>query len=51
MNDRTTVMDTPNPAQSFSENISVFFSRNYWRTNTTENSVTFPIINLFALPM
>ena len=34
-------MDAPNPAQSFSANISAFFPGNDWRTNVTENSVTF----------
>ena len=41
MYDRTTIMDAPNPAQSFSANISAFFPGNDWRTNVTENSVTF----------
>jgi len=41
MNDRATVMDAPNPTQSFSANISAFFPENDWRRNVTENSVTF----------
>ena len=41
MYDRPTVMDAPNPAQSFSVNISTFFPRNDWRTNVIENSITF----------
>jgi len=34
-------MIKPNLAQSFSANISAFFSGNDWRTNVTEISVTF----------
>jgi len=37
MNDRATIMDAPNPAQSFSANISAFFTGNDRRTNVTEN--------------
>jgi len=39
MYDRATVMDAPNPALSFSSNISTFFLGNDWKTNVTENSV------------
>jgi len=39
MYDRATVMDAPNPTLSFSVNILAFF--NNWKTNVTENSVTF----------
>ena len=41
MHDKATIMDAPNPAQSFFANISAFFPRNDWRTNVTENSVRF----------
>jgi len=34
-------MDAPNPALSFSTNISAFFPGNDWMTNVIENSVTF----------
>ena len=34
-------MDTPNPVQSFSANISAFFLGNDWRINVIEISVPF----------
>jgi len=44
-------MDTPNPALSFSANISAFLSANDLRTNVMENSVTFrdSTLTVFAL--
>jgi len=41
MHHRATVMNASNPALSFSVNISTFLPENDWRTNITENLVTF----------